>query len=208
MNRIDETVLALVANHAVIGPALGGGADGAWLADVAGGTIRPEPAAKLVQGAPLGVEGHLAECAAIALRRAEGWALAHAYRAEARGLENSRDVCLRAAGIIRGMRQDTEARGTVSASIGWLASRLYDAVIDIAEGDAAQTDAGRDQLGELMASGLAPAIRAIGTVAECARDFRRGWLDNLAAVRGAAEASASGWDAPDTEAECLRAAAS
>jgi hypothetical protein len=178
-----------IHHNKVLGPIFCGGVDEAWAVDIEAGDFRPEPRLKPVQPDLMTVEGHLKELACIALRHAEEWLACHAVRAGVRHLELSRDICLRVGSIVRSMRRQTEERGAVSTSTCWLVVRLYDCVVEIA----------------IQASGLSAAISAIAEVVANVSDFRSGWLDDLTAIRGATAAVGRGWDAPETERECLDA---
>jgi hypothetical protein len=194
-----------IHHNKVLGPIFCGGVDEAWAVDIEAGDFRPEPRLKPVQPDLMTVEGHLKELACIALRHAEEWLACHAVRAGVRHLELSRDICLRVGSIVRSMRRQTEERGAVSTSTCWLVVRLYDCVVEIAETDACVSTAGLQHLREIQASGLSAAISAIAEVVANVSDFRSGWLDDLTAIRGATAAVGRGWDAPETERECLDA---
>jgi hypothetical protein len=176
----------------VIAAAFNGGADPAWLEDIGNGIFRPEPRLKPAQVGPnLTAEQHVAECAVRALYRAEEWLALHCQRAEAFGMDAGRDVLSRALCLVVTLRERTAARGKVSASSGWLAAMLHDAVMDIAEAEAIGGGYAECQLDELNKSGLRTAINAVRDIATIAAEYRAGYLDDLTAVRGAAEASAS-----------------
>lgn len=169
-----------------------GGVDDAWASDLHLGGFKPEPRLKPAQPAPvMTAEQHIAECAARALYRLGEWLALHCQRAEAFGMDAGRDVLSRALCLVARLRERTAAGGKVSASAGWLVARLHDAVMDIAEAEAAGGGYAECQLAELNKSGLRTAINAVGDIATIAAEYRPGYLDDLTAVRGAAEASAS-----------------